>query len=173
MPGRGGAPAGQGQGTRHGGHRWKRRVNFLFFHVGTGIRQLDVLSTPGYAGISTVVENGVKIITSIISLELLEDELKAVVQAGDYKSKEEAISHALEVLLAANVPLRINTAVELYRQEKVTLARAAEIAGLELEAFKGRLAEREVPILIDEPPEEVRAGAELIRRRRQVSCNSH
>jgi predicted HTH domain antitoxin len=106
---------------------------------------------------------------SIISLELLEDELRAVVQAGDYKSKEEAIGHALEVLLAANVPLRINTAVELYRQEKVTLARASEIAGLELEAFKGRLAEQGVPIYVDEPPEEVRVGAELIRRRRQIS----
>ena len=107
--------------------------------------------------------------TSIISLELLEDELRAVVQAGDYKSKEAAIGHALEVLLAANVPLRINTAVELYRQEKVTLTRAAEIAGLELETFKARLAEQGVSILINEPPEEVRTGAELIHRRRQAS----
>ena len=130
---------------------------------------LDVLSTPGYSGISKVIGEGVKTMPSIISLELLEDELRAVVQAGDYKSKEEAIGHALEVLLAANVPLRINTAVELYRQEKVTLARASEIAGLELEAFKGRLAEQGVPIYVDEPPEEVRVGAELIRRRRQIS----
>ena len=107
--------------------------------------------------------------TSIISLELLEDELMAVVQAGDYTSKEEAIGHALEVLLAANVPLRINTAVELYRQEKVTLTRAAEIAGLELETFKARLAVQRVPIYVDEPPEEVRTGAELIHRRRQAS----
>ena len=64
--------------------------------------------------------------TSIISLDLLEDGLRAVVQAGDYKSKEEAIGHALEVLLAANIPLRINTAVELYHLEKVTLARGRD-----------------------------------------------
>ena len=32
-----------------------------------------------------------------MNLELLEDELKAITQAGAYKSKEEAIGHALEV----------------------------------------------------------------------------
>jgi predicted HTH domain antitoxin len=104
--------------------------------------------------------------TRIIDLALLEDELTAVVQAGDYASREEAIGHALEVLLAANPPLRINTAVELYRLGKVTLTRAAEIAGLELAALKEQLAKRAVPILVDEPSEEVRAGAELIHHQR-------
>jgi predicted HTH domain antitoxin len=58
--------------------------------------------------------------------------------------------------------------VELYRQSKVTLSRAAEIAGLEVETFKERLAEQGVPIPVDELPEEVRAGAELIHRLREV-----
>jgi hypothetical protein len=66
----------------------------------------------------------------------LEDELGAVVQAGDYQSQEEAIRHALAVLLAAKPSLRINTAVELYSRKKVTLTRAAEIAGLALETCK-------------------------------------
>jgi predicted HTH domain antitoxin len=91
-----------------------------------------------------------------ISLELLEDELKAVVQAGNYRSQEEAIGHALEVLLAAHPPLRLNTAVELYRRSRVTLSRAAEIAGVEVETFKTRLAEHGVSIPVDESPEEVR-----------------
>ena len=106
--------------------------------------------------------------TRIIDLALLEDELTAVVQAGDYTSREEVIGHALDVLLAANPPLRISTAVGLYRWGKVTLTRAAEIAGLELEAFKEQLAERNVPILLDEAPDEVRAGAELIQHQRKI-----
>jgi predicted HTH domain antitoxin len=106
---------------------------------------------------------------NIISLDLLDDELGAVVRAGDYQSKEEAIGHALEVLLAANPSLRVKTAVELYRRDKVTLARAAEIAGLEWETFKERLAERGIPIPIDAPPEEIQAGAELLRRQREAS----
>jgi predicted HTH domain antitoxin len=106
--------------------------------------------------------------TPIISVELLEDELKAIVQAGAYNSKEEAIGHALEVLLAAHAPLRINTAVELYRQGSVTVARAAEIAGLELEAFKDQLAEHNVSIPTDATPEEIQAGVERIRRLRDA-----
>jgi predicted HTH domain antitoxin len=104
-----------------------------------------------------------------MDLELLEDELRAVTQAGAYKSKEEAIEHALAVLLAANPPLRVDSAIELYRQEKVTLARAAEIAGLEWDAFKEKLSARGIETTVDESPDEVQAGAALIGRLRDVS----
>jgi predicted HTH domain antitoxin len=104
----------------------------------------------------------------IVNLELLDDELKAVVQAGGYGSEKEAVGHALEVLLWANPHLRTSTAVELYRQDRVTLARAAEIAGLGLEAFKEKLAEHGVPIRADEPPEEIHSGADLVRRLREA-----
>jgi len=104
-----------------------------------------------------------------MNLELLEDELQAVTQAGAYKSKEEAIEHALEVLLAANPQLRVDTAIELYRQEKVTLSRAAEIAGLEWDTFKEKLSERGIEVTVDESPDEVQAGAALIRRLRDTS----
>jgi predicted HTH domain antitoxin len=104
--------------------------------------------------------------TNFSSPGLLEDEIGAVVRAGAYKSREDAIGHAFEVLLAANPPLRINTAVELYRQSKVTLTRAAEIAGLELETFKECLATHNMRITIDEPPEEISAGAKFIQHLR-------
>jgi len=102
--------------------------------------------------------------SNLVSLDLLEDELSAVVQAGRYKSKRELIGHALEVLLMANPHLRLKTAVELYRRGKATLSRCAEIAGLEFEAFKEHLAEKNVPILVDETPEEIQAGAERIHK---------
>jgi len=91
----------------------------------------------------------------VISPGLLEDELKAVMQAGNCASKEEAIGHALEVLLVANPRLRIDTAIELYRRNRVTLTRATEVAGLEMEAFKQQLAEQDVPIAVDEPADEI------------------
>ena len=106
---------------------------------------------------------------AVISPDLLENELKAVMQAGNYESKEEAIGHALEVLLVANPRLRIDTAVELYRRNRVTLTRAAEIAGLEMETFKQQLAEQDVPIAVDESADEIHAGAGSIHRLRQVS----
>ncbi len=39
-----------------------------------------------------------------------------------------------------------------------------ESVGLELEAWKEQFAERDVPIIEDEPSEEVRAGADLTHR---------
>jgi predicted HTH domain antitoxin len=103
----------------------------------------------------------------IVSLDLLEDELSAVTRAGGYSSREDAVAHALEVLLAANPQLRLNAAVELYRQDIVTLSRAAEISGIEIDSFKEELAERDVPIRADELLEDIRIGAELIGRLRQ------
>jgi predicted HTH domain antitoxin len=105
----------------------------------------------------------------VISSDLLEDELKAVMQAGNYGSKEEAIGHALKVLLVANPRLRIDTAVELYRRNRVTLMRATEIAGLEMETFKQQLAEQHVLIAVDEPADEIHVGVNLIHRLCQVS----
>lgn len=104
-----------------------------------------------------------------MNLALLEDELQAVTQAGAYTSKEEAVAHALAVLLAANPQLRVDTAIELYRREKVTLSRAAEIAGLEWDAFKEQLHERGLATTVEEAPDEVQAGAALIRRIRDVA----
>ncbi len=104
----------------------------------------------------------------IVSLDLLEDELNAIMQAGGYSSRESTVVHALEVLLAANPQLRVSTAIELYRKGAVTLSRAVEISGLETESFKDRLAEMDVPLRADELPEEIRVGAELIGHLRQA-----
>ena len=105
----------------------------------------------------------------LLPRESLEEELRAVVHAGAYESREEAIGHALDVLLAANPTLRVNTAVELYRQQTVTVARAAEIASLELDTFKEQLAAHGLAVRVEEGPDEVRAGAEQIRRLRAAS----
>lgn len=103
------------------------------------------------------------------SVAFLEDELNAVVQAGAYASKEEVIRHALDVLLAAHPALRINTAVELYRQGTVTLERAAEIAALDMEALKDQLTAHRVPVPVDASPTEIQTGTEHIHRLRATS----
>jgi predicted HTH domain antitoxin len=103
---------------------------------------------------------------NIVSSELLEDILRALARAGGYRSKQEAMRHALEVLLAANPHLRTQTAIDLYGHGKVTLSRAAEIAQMEVEAFKEQLAEKGLSREVDEAADEVRAGANLIHRLR-------
>lgn len=102
----------------------------------------------------------------IISESLLDNELVALVKVGNYQSEREAISHALEVLLVANSQLRLDTAIELYRQELVTLSRAAEIAGISFGAFKQKLVECSIPIRVDSSPLEIVEGASLIKKLR-------
>lgn len=102
--------------------------------------------------------------TTILDSERLEEALEALVKAGNYPSKQAAMLHALEVLLLANPSLRLKTAIELYRADVVTLARAAEIAGISPEAFKEALAQAGVERVIDAPIEEIRKGAQKILR---------
>jgi len=100
-------------------------------------------------------------------IELLEEELESVVKVGHYKSRNDLIRHALEVLLTANPALRMEVAVDLYRMGKITLARAAELAGLDRETFKTCLEDHGVSIWIDESVEDVHTGANLIHRLRK------
>ena len=102
----------------------------------------------------------------IVTEDLLEHELQAVVRAGGYPTEKAAVGHALTVLLSANDSLRVDTAVELYREGHVTLSRAAEIADLDRDTFKEKLTERGVRVTVDEAPDEIRAGADLIRQLR-------
>lgn len=99
---------------------------------------------------------------TLLDPEWLEDELDAIVHAGRYRSKQEALQHALEVLLVANPSLRFDVAIELFRRGKITLARGAEIAGIELEAFKEALAELGIPLVVDADPAEVASNADMI-----------
>ncbi|GBC95751.1 hypothetical protein HRbin16_01545 [bacterium HR16] len=107
---------------------------------------------------------------SLVSRDLLTDELEALVRAGYYPSTEEAIQHAIEVLLTANPLLRRGVAVDLLRRGKVTLSRAAEIAGTDMETFKQYLAQAEVVVEVDEPTEEVVAGARQIQQVRDSNA---
>ena len=43
------------------------------------------------------------------------------------------------------------------------------VAGLEWDFFKQKLSERGIEVIVDESPDEVQAGASLIRRLRDVS----
>jgi len=73
-------------------------------------------------------------------------ELDAVIHAGCFKSKEEVVNEALGTLFALRPELKLEAAIELYKEDKVTLSRAAEIAGLAIWRFKDILVNRSVSI---------------------------
>jgi predicted HTH domain antitoxin len=62
---------------------------------------------------------------------------------------------------------RLAMAVELYRGGEVTLSRASEIGGLDVESFKDHLAEKGVNRVVGVSRDEVIEGADRIRKYRE------
>lgn len=86
-------------------------------------------------------------------------ELNALVKAGIFPSKTEAVKEAVRLLFAARPQLSIEAAIQLYREGEVTLGRAAEIAGITRWEFATLLTDRGVTRFITVDP-----AAELERQ---------
>jgi len=85
----------------------------------------------------------------------LESRLEKLLMAGVYKSKSEAVRDAIRHLLEEYDEKEL--AVSLYRQGKVSISKAAEIAGVSFSKMKEMLAEAGVsPRLGVESAEELR-----------------
>ncbi len=81
-------------------------------------------------------------------------ELQTIMNVGTWQTEEEMISEALDALLSSRPELRWDVAVELYLQDKVTLSRAAEIAGMNLWQFRDHLRAQGVEIIVPEETKE-------------------
>jgi predicted HTH domain antitoxin len=78
------------------------------------------------------------------------DELDVLIEKGINKDRESLVGDAMRSLLRSQPELRGQLAVELYRQGRVSLSRAAEIGGTDMESFKELLREAGVARVI--PP---------------------
>ncbi|MGB7002779.1 MAG: UPF0175 family protein [Halobacteriota archaeon] len=61
-----------------------------------------------------------------------------------YKSEEDLIDEAFRIIIRNNPKIRIELALDLYKNKKASLAKSAEIAGLTTIEFKEVLADRGV-----------------------------
>jgi predicted HTH domain antitoxin len=98
----------------------------------------------------------------------LEEELTAVAETGLYASKEAFLADAVHTILAARPDLREAVASKLYEKGSFSLGRAAEWAGLSIEAMKEALHRRGISRQAPEGPSEVEAMArELLKAARR------
>jgi predicted HTH domain antitoxin len=74
--------------------------------------------------------------------ENISEELDILVKKGYYPSKSDLMRDAFRALLNTKAELRVSLAIELYLKEKVSLARAAELAGMTTIEFKEVIAGR-------------------------------
>ncbi len=73
--------------------------------------------------------------------ELVKKEIDALVRAGYYSSKSDVVKDALRTFMYSRRNLRIAVSIELYKENEVTLGKAAEIADMSIAEFKELLKE--------------------------------
>ena len=66
----------------------------------------------------------------------MDRKIKALVRAGYYSSELEVIKDAMRRLFRENMELKINAAIELYKEREVSLGKATEMAGVTTIEFK-------------------------------------
>ncbi|MFV9631791.1 MAG: UPF0175 family protein [Methanosarcinales archaeon] len=117
-------------------------------------------------------EDCIKIVEKMIDTSALpitiEKEIRALIKYGYYSSIDEAIKDAFMTLLNVRPDLKISAAIELYKEEEISLSRAAEMAGVSTIEFKDILANKGIIRKIGaRNKEELRQGAELIKSLRK------
>ena len=83
-----------------------------------------------------------------------EKEIDSLIRTKSYGSRDAVISDAVRALLVLKPGLKIEVALDLYKNGEISLWRAAEIAGLCLEEFKELLASRSIRIEVGASNEE-------------------
>ena len=63
-------------------------------------------------------------------------ELKDIPKMSSYSSISEFVDDAVNTLLAARNDLRVNMACELYKEDKISLTKACELAKVNIEEMK-------------------------------------
>ncbi|RMD62850.1 UPF0175 family protein [Candidatus Parcubacteria bacterium] len=97
-------------------------------------------------------------------LKLLED-VDILVEQGVYTSKDELLDDAIRALLRTRPELRQELALALYTRGRISLTRAAEMAGLDIESFKDLLHDMGVPYRVSPVGKEtVREEIDILRK---------
>lgn len=95
----------------------------------------------------------------------MEKEIPALIEVKYYPSISETVEDAFRTLFATKPALNIISAVYLYSNNEVSISKAAEIAGVNIEEFKEILASRGVKREIF-PDERIDENVRMILERR-------
>ena len=82
------------------------------------------------------------------------EEINALLRMSIYRSKEAIIKDAIRALFESKPQLKVEIGVDLYKNEEVSIWRAADIAGMTMEEFKEILSGRGIKIEVGGSKEE-------------------
>jgi predicted HTH domain antitoxin len=88
---------------------------------------------------------------------------KELVDLALYKDEQEVIDEGVRYILRSHPEYRIEIAVKRYKEEAVSLGRAADLAGISLEEMKEVLRSRGVALKGPESKAEIKEDAKRAR----------
>ncbi len=94
-----------------------------------------------------------KVITSLSLPPAMNEEIEVLVESGEYASRSDLVKDAFRVFLENKPEKKTLIGIEMYRRGRVSLVRAAEIAGMDFESFKEVLVDRGIRIRTASPTE--------------------
>jgi predicted HTH domain antitoxin len=95
--------------------------------------------------------------------DFLKEGMNGLIRSGHYKNKNALLEDAFRTLLEVRPSIRTEMAIELYKSEKISLSRAAEIAGTSFEGFKNILEIKGIDRVVAAPTaEKIQRGVDLI-----------
>lgn len=77
---------------------------------------------------------------------IVEKQIDALIKKGYYSNRAEFVEDAIKTFFELRREMRIATVVELYKKEEISISKAAELAGLNIEEMKRVLVEKGVEI---------------------------
>jgi len=92
-------------------------------------------------------------ITSLSLPPAMTEEIEVLIGSGEYSSRSDVLKDAFRVFLENKPEKKIFIGIEMYRQGRVSLMRASEIAGMDFESFKEVLTDRGISIRTVTPTE--------------------
>ena len=101
--------------------------------------------------------------------QIYEEEIEGAIEAGYYSNKSEVVRDALRLFFESKQKLRVAAATEMYKKNKVSLARAAELAGLTSIEFKEVLKDKGIKIILKgKSSKEIKKQIDLMKRVRST-----
>ena len=88
---------------------------------------------------------------------------KELVDLALYKDEQEVIDEGLRHILRSHPEYRVEIAIKRYKEEVVSLGKAADLAGISLEEMKEVLKSRGVALKGPESRQEIKEDAERAR----------
>lgn len=96
--------------------------------------------------------------------KILDEQVEALVRSGYFSNRSEVVSLALRNLFQSREELRVSASIKLYEEGKVSLGKAAELAGMNVIEFKEVLGNRGIVREIGESKIELKKRTEKLKQ---------